>query len=47
MEPEASFLYSQEPVTGPHPQSDEFSPHSDTLFNIHFQIILKRTPRAR
>jgi hypothetical protein len=32
MEHEGSLLYAQKPVTGPHPEPDEFSPPLPTLF---------------
>jgi hypothetical protein len=32
MEPKGSSLYIQEPATGPHSVSDEYSPHNFTLF---------------
>jgi hypothetical protein len=39
MEPEGSLLCSQEPATGPHPESDESSPHPPTFFpSDPFQI---------
>jgi hypothetical protein len=31
MEPKGSFLYSQEPATGPYPRPDESSPHPPIL----------------
>jgi hypothetical protein len=32
MEPEVSLPCSQEPATGPYPETDESSPHLSTLF---------------
>jgi len=32
MEPEGSLPYSQEPATGPYPESDASSPQISTLF---------------
>jgi hypothetical protein len=34
MEPENSIPYSQEPISGPHPESDRSSRHIHTNFNI-------------
>jgi hypothetical protein len=32
MEPEGPLQYSQQPLTGTHPEPDAFSPHVLTLF---------------
>jgi hypothetical protein len=40
MEPEGSLPCSQEPVTGPYPESDQSSPYHLILFKINFNIIL-------
>jgi hypothetical protein len=32
MEPKGSWALTPEPATGPYPESDEFSPHTHTLF---------------
>jgi hypothetical protein len=45
-EPEGSLLSSQELTTGPYPEPDESSPHFNTLFNNHFNIILPSMPRS-
>jgi hypothetical protein len=47
MEPEGSLPCSQEPVTCPYPQSDQFTPYTHTLFlKIRFNIILSSSPRS-
>jgi len=33
MEPEGSFMCSQEPATGPYSEPDESNPHRHTLFH--------------
>jgi len=44
MEPRGLLLCSH--TTGPYPKADESSPHCDTLFKIHINIILPPTPRS-
>jgi hypothetical protein len=45
MEPEGSLSSSEESVTDPYPEPDNFSPPRYSLiFNIHFNIILQFTP---
>jgi hypothetical protein len=35
---EGSLQFLQQPATGPYPEPDESSQHSDTLFKIHINI---------
>jgi hypothetical protein len=48
MEPEGSSLCSQEPTTGPYPESDESNSHRTILFfcNIYSNIILSCMPAS-
>jgi hypothetical protein len=39
MRPEGLLSCSQEPSTGPYPESDQFSPYHPLLSKIHFIII--------
>jgi hypothetical protein len=43
METKFSLSCSQETTTGPYPEPDESSPHTPTLFNIHFNIIIPKS----
>jgi hypothetical protein len=39
MEPKGSLQWSQEPSTGPYPESNQSSPYHTILSKIHFNII--------
>jgi hypothetical protein len=39
-------LCSREPVTGPCPEAEKYSPHPHTLFEIHFNIVLPFTLKS-
>jgi len=47
METEGSLPSSQQPDTGPYPESDASSPHLSTLFfKIHSNMIFLYMPRS-
>jgi len=41
-----SLSYSQEPVTGPYPEPDEFIPHLPTHFPKIYRKVFPSTPRS-
>jgi hypothetical protein len=47
MEPEDSLPCTQQPTTGPYPESAEpSSPHRSLLPKVHLNVILLPTPRS-
>jgi hypothetical protein len=43
MEHQGSLLFSQDPATGAYPESDDFSPHTQTLFlSDHFNADIRQ-----
>jgi hypothetical protein len=43
MKPESSLPCSQEPSTGPYPESDQANPYHPILSKVHFNIVQPAT----